>query len=208
MTALHQAPKRKAAGGYHTTTTAITKHTRNIAPGTDKSHTGSKACATLHPTPATLGPVLENTMESAGNLPDSEVFSRPESFGFGRDGSVRKAGRMADSMFSTSRPPVALEKAASGLQSQSGAETMTDNVISLARARAAKTVQTHALANPLPCSDAIQRQAAIENALSVALFHMRDDSVGSLHAAIAKTNRALSLLKQACESEKSILQEG
>ena len=70
-------------------------------------------------------PVLENTLEVAGNLPDSEVFSRPESFGFGRDGLVREAGRMATSMFSTSRPPVALEKAASGLQSQVGAETMT-----------------------------------------------------------------------------------
>jgi hypothetical protein len=152
--------------------------------------------------------VLENTLESAGNLPDSEVFSRPESFGFGRDGLVREAGRMADSMFSTSRPPVALEKAASGLQSQSGAETMPDNVISLGRARAAKTAQTPALLNPLPCIDEVQRQAAIENALSVALFHMRGNSVGRFQAATAKANRALSLLKQACAVEQSTVLEG
>ena len=63
-------------------------------------------------------PVLENTLEVAGNLPDSEVFSRPEfkdglsfegTYGFGRDGLVRKAGRMAISMVSTSRPPLHLK---------------------------------------------------------------------------------------------------
>jgi hypothetical protein len=83
-----------------------------------KRHTAFKRCATFNSG-------ASNTMEYAGNLPDSEVFSRPESFGFGRDGLVRKAGRMAYSMLLTSRPPVARSKAASGLQSQYGAETMT-----------------------------------------------------------------------------------
>ena len=66
---------------------------------------GKAACANW--TCATFVSGASNTLESAGNLPDSEVFSRPESFGFGRDGLVRKAGRMADSMLLTSRPPVA-----------------------------------------------------------------------------------------------------
>ena len=78
-------------------------------------------------------PVRKNTIEVAGNLPDSEVFSRsefagtgfPVPNGFGRDGLVREAGRMATSMFLTSRPPYARKNADGGLQSQVGAETMT-----------------------------------------------------------------------------------
>lgn len=48
---------------------------------------------------------------------------------FGRGASVRKAGGMADSMLLTPRPPVARSKAASGFQSQSGAQTMPTIVI-------------------------------------------------------------------------------
>ncbi len=49
--------------------------------------------------------------------------------------------------------------------------------------------------------DPIAHQAAIENALSMALHHLRGEASGRLHAATAKTNRALTLLKQACSSE-------
>jgi hypothetical protein len=69
--------------------------------------------------------VLENTTKQAGNLSDSEVFSRLEHIGFGRDGSVRKAGRTTCFVFSTSRPPVVFEKATSGFQVQQGTRTMT-----------------------------------------------------------------------------------
>ena len=131
-------------------------------------------------------PVLENTIDNAGNLPDSEVFSRPEFagmgcpmlHGFGRDGLVREAGRMALSMFSTSRPPAALENAASGLQSHNGAETMT-------------TVNT----TPTPALGTIANQQAIDNALSMALHHIRN---GDAHAAVGRAIRAASMLKQAC----------
>jgi hypothetical protein len=188
--------KRKAAGGCNPTAT-IKKHNANIAPGCNKRHTTRRRCATFHATPELLGPVLENTMESAGNLPDSEVFSRPESFGFGRDGLVRKAGRMADSMFSTSRPPVALEKAASGLQSQSGAETMT-KVISLASRKAGRVTATPAI-TAKPALGIIERQQAIENALSLALYYIRqNESPRNIHAATVKAVRAASMLKQAC----------
>ena len=158
--------------------------------------------ATLHATPAKLGPVLENTLESAGSLPDSEAFLRLGHFGFGRDGLVREAGRMADSMFSTSRPPVALEKAASGFESQSGAKTMT-NVISLARDSVAESVHTSA-----QNLDPISHQAAIENALSMALHHVRGDAPEGLRNATAKANRALSLLKQACAADALTVREG
>ena len=55
----------------------------------------------------------------------SWVFSRPNTLVYGRDGLVREAGRMAYSMFLTSRPPYARRNANGGLQSQYGAETMT-----------------------------------------------------------------------------------
>lgn len=85
---------------------------------------------------------------------------------------------------------------------------MSNNVISLARIRAAKTVQSPVLLSPLHSNDAIQLQARIENALSMALYHVRCDACGSLHAAMGRALRALSLIKQACADEKSTVQEG
>ena len=142
----------------------------------------------------------KDTIDIAGNLPDSEVFSRPEfdaglifqgSDGFGRDGLVRKAGRMAISMSLTSRPPVARKEAASGFQSRIGAKTMT-NVIPMARARATESTQSHTSSLDIP-----QQQAAIENALAMAAYYMRQPRTPeTLHAAIGKTSRAMTLLKQ------------
>jgi hypothetical protein len=144
--------------------------------------TQRKSCATFQTALELLGPMLENILDKAGNLPDSEVFSRPNSFVYGRDGSVRKAGRMALSMFSTSRPPVALEKVASGFQSRKGAEAMTK-------------VNTPTTST----ADKIARQQAIENALSTALFHIRQPSNNAaLFAATGRASRALTMLKQAC----------
>ncbi len=69
------------------------------------------------------GPVLENTTSEAVAAPtDSGVLSRPNfrelvrqhPHGFGRDGLTRKDGRTASDVFSTSRPPAALENANGG----------------------------------------------------------------------------------------------
>jgi hypothetical protein len=115
----------------------------------------------------TVIPGASNTTKLAGNLPDSEVFSRPEfraglnfqaSHGFGRDGANRKAARMTNFMFETSRPPVARSNAASGFQSQLGARTMT-TVNTTTTPKAATLGNTHAFS---PSS--IARQQAIENA--------------------------------------------
>ena len=197
-------PIKKATGGFKTTTATTTHNATDfIAAGASQASTGTSfglnPCAGIgRQQNRAVGAVLqsfsvhENTMEYAGNLPDSEVFSRPEfgsaSFshlhGFGRDGLVRKAGRMAYSMFSTSRPPVALEKAASGLQSQYGAETMTT----------VNTQPTPKTGNTSP----LIRQQAIESALEDALHFIRIDHPGhSLCQATARTRRALSMLKQA-----------
>ena len=136
----------------------------------------------------------EYTTEIAGNLPDSEVFSRSEfeSAGFtrledlGRDGVNRKAARMAISMYSTSRHPFRrLNNGVSGLQSQIGARTMTK----------VNTPTKPATGSPSP----LARQQAIENALSMALFHIRHgDARHGLYAATAKATRAVSMLKHAC----------
>ena len=72
------------------------------------------------------------------------------------------------------------------------------NVIPLARARAA--VSVHAFAQT---SDPIAQQAAIENALSMALHYVRGNQTGGLSMATAKARRALSLLKQSCAESTS-----
>ena len=115
----------------------------------------------------------------------SWVFSRPEHFGFGRDGLVRKAGRMAESMFLTSRPPDARKNADGGFQSHSGAETMTT----------VNPISTPKTGNHPP----LARQLAIENALTTALYFIRLPSTESgLRAATGRAIRAASMLKQAC----------
>ena len=158
------------------------------APGCQKRCTSSKRCVTVIPG-------ASNTIGIAGNLPDSEVFSRPEFgsagharlHGFGRDGLVRKAGRMAIPMLLTSRPPVALSKATSGFQSRIGARTMT-------------TVNTATTSTP----DTIARQQAIENALTTALYFIRLPLTESgLKAATGRAIRAASMLKQACAESTS-----
>lgn len=188
------ATKRKAVGGYYTTTTAIKKTHLNIAPGCKKRHATLKRCDTVIPG-------ASNTTKLAGNLPDSEVFSRPEFasagpsrlHGFGRDGANRKAARMTNFMFETSRPPVARSNAASGFQSQLGAKAMT-TVNTTTTPKAATLGNSPALS---PSS--IARQQAIENALTTALYFIRLPSTESgLRAATGRAIRAASMLKQAC----------
>ena len=191
-------PIKKAAGGFKTTTATTTHNATDfIATGASKT----SAERVFHACPGqrtdwlqyravqprdTIQTGASNTIKLAGNLPESEVFSRPESFGFGRDGLVRKAGRMTNFMFETSRPPVARSIAASGFQSQLGAEAMTN-------------VNTSTTPNAAPLgitpTSSTARQQAIENALSLALFHIRK---GDTHQAVAKSIRATSLLKQSC----------
>lgn len=61
-------------------------------------------------------------------------------------------------------------------------------------------IPVHSSARPRSTSP-IERQQAIENALSMALHFVRQpgDSAANLWAATARTNRALTLLKQANE---------
>ena len=154
--------------------------------------------ATIHATPA-MGPVRKNIVIDSGAFTHalSWVFSRPHFaeagipalHGFGRDGLVREAGRMAESMFLTSRPPYARKNANGGFQSHSGAEAMTT----------VNTIITPKTGNPSP----LTRQQAIESALSDALHLVR--TTGTQHGIQAATGRAMraaSMLKQACAEIK------
>jgi hypothetical protein len=193
------APKRKAAGGYHTTTTAITKTHLNIASGAKKRYSVRKCCDTFCAS-LNCGAGARNTVIDSGAFTHalSWVFSRPEHFGFGRDGLVREAGRMAESMLRTSRPPVACRKASGGFQSHSGAETMT-------KVNSTTTPKMGTLGTtPAPSPSIIARQQAIETALRTALhFICQPYSDKALQAATGRAIRAASMLKQACADSTS-----
>ena len=82
---------------------------------------------------------------------------------------------------------------------------MTHVVVPMPGRRAGTLTATRPVATPSTCtveSLAIARQAAIENALSTALYFVRQpgDSAANLWAATARANRALSLLKQASQA--------
>ena len=69
----------------------------------------------------------------------------------------------------------------------------------------ANTPRTPTLGNPSP----LTRQQAIENALSMALFHIRHgDGLKGIQAATAKAIRAASMLKQACAESAASLTVG
>ncbi len=77
------------------------------------------------------------------------------------------------------------------------------NIVTLPRPRAGVTVLTPAqspIVPTFPQHEAIARHQAIENALSMALYHLRHgDNIEAIRCATAKATRAASLLKHACE---------
>ena len=117
--------------------------------------------------PKAKAPMLENIFGKAVATPtESGVLSRPDFLGvstfgrahsFGRDGFVRKASRTALPVFSTSRPPAALENVACGFESRKGAKTMTASTLasrSAAPITQAITEETRAFALLQATSDA------------------------------------------------------
>ena len=128
----------------------------------------------------------QNTIDNAGNLPDSEVFSRPE-FKVLDVGIAYPQGRQ-HGVIHVLNPHIQsrrLKSALIGFQSHNGARTMTK----------VNTPTTPLTGNTSP----LARHQAIENALSMALFHIRKgDTRHDIHSAMAKASRAASLLKQAC----------
>ena len=203
-------PTKKAAGGFKTTTATATHNATDFI-ATCTRQTSAKGSFCLK---AGTGidrqqyravkrrdrilPGASHTTEYAGNLPDSEVFSRPEFkdgsifgcvYGFGA-GSVYPQGRQ-HGVFHVTKPSSTRcpSQAASGFQSQYGAETMTK----------VNTTTTPALGNTSP----LTRQQAIESALSDALHLVRTTGTQhGIHAATGRAIRAASLLKQACSEAR------
>ena len=191
--AMNATPTKKAAGGFNTTTATTTHNATDFiatcarqasakgyfclkaGTGIGKAGKGAaKGCDTIYPG-------AENTTKQAGNLPDSEVFSRPEHFGFGRECANRKAARTTCFVFSTPVHLLRLKSAASGFSVQQGTKTMT--------------ITTPKTGNP----SHLARQQAIENALSTALYFIRlPNTESGLKAATGRAIRAASMLKQAC----------
>ena len=129
----------------------------------------------------------KDTTKLAGNLPDSEVFSRPEFKVLGV-GIAYPQGRQHN-LFCVLNPhthPECLKSARDGFSVQQGTEAMTTvNTITTP-----KTGNTATLA----------RQQAIENALTTALYFIRlpNTDPAALRAATGRAIRAASMLKQAC----------
>ena len=210
---------KKAAGGCKTTTATTSHYATNFMAAVARQASGIarfpakpchgigragkdavKGCDTVLSTPA-MGPVRKNIVIDSGAhthalswvFPRSEFSGTgfPVSHGYGRDGLVRKAGRMAESMFLTSCPPDARKNANGGFQSHSGAEAMTNPV---------NTPTTPKSGNTSP----LARQHAIESALSEALHFVRlPHTESGLKAATGRAIRAASMLKQACSEGRA-----
>ncbi|WP_157040286.1 hypothetical protein [Polaromonas naphthalenivorans] len=193
---------KKAAGGVKTTTATASHNATDFIAACARP-ASARASFNLKPDAGigrqkyravegcdTVIPGARHTMEYAGNLPDSEVFSRPEFkdglnfqgiYGFGA-GSAYPQGRQ-HGVFHVSIPSPTRQprQPDGGFQSQYGAEAMTT----------VNTTPTPKTGNTSP----LTRQQAIENALSGALHHARN---GDIHTATGRAIRAASMLKQAC----------
>ena len=209
-------PTKKAAGGFKTTTATATHNATDfIAAGARQASAGT--VFTACPSQRTdrleyraAGPRdrihagASHTTKQAGNLPDSEVFSRSEfeagptfrlSDGFGA-GSAYPQGRQHN-LFCVTKPSSTLcpSQADGGLSVRQGTETMTK----------VNTHPTPALGTP----SRLARQQAIENALGDALHFIRTDHPDhSLCLATAHARRALSMLKQACAEVSQAIRAG
>ena len=165
--------------------------TQPISPYVRHQHTTNPDSATRHSCihlarRDTFHSGAQNTIDTAGNLPDSEVFSRPE-FKVLDVGIAYPQGRQ-HGVIHVLNPHIQslrLKSAVIGFQSHTGARTMIT----------VNTPTTPATGNTSP----LARHQAIENALSMALFHIRKgDTQHDIYSAMAKAIRAASLLKQAC----------
>lgn len=90
---------------------------------------------------------------------------------------------------------------------------MTHVIVPMPGRRAGTLTAPRAVAKPSTSTteaQVIARQAAIENALSTALYFVRQpgDNAANLWAATARANRALSLLKQASQAAPAITARG
>ena len=148
-------------------------------------------------------PVLENTLGKAVAAPtESGVLSRPDFLGastfgcvsgFGRDGFVRKAGRTALPVFSTSRPPAALENVAGGFESRKGAKTMRP---SLTASRSAAPAIQPTTGNTTTDAQAFALLEAT-SASALAGFYLRKGNIAAARRKAVQLLKALQVMEVA-----------
>ncbi len=147
-------------------------------------------------------PGASHTIEVAGNLPDSEVFSRPEFsnaalrrvYGFGA-GSAYPQGRQHGYFHVTIPSPTQWpSQPKGGFQSQVGAETMTTSTVA-SRCAAPTPKATQAT---LPSTEA-QAHALLQAVTSISLagFYVRRDNVAQARRKLLQALQALNALEVA-----------
>lgn len=166
---------------------------------------------------ATFERGARHTTKSAGDLSDNEVFSRPNTSVLGLGTVNRKATGTTDFVCLNPVPPNDLDSQRAGFQSQSGAKTMTiaSNTATPtlgnlstghapqstpARTAIGELLRVRVKRPPPPTPiDPLARHQSIENALSMALWHVRHGTgTDAIQAATGRAIRAASMLKQAC----------
>ena len=187
-------PIKKAAGGYDTTTTAFAKTRLNAALGHKKGHTASERRAKVA-AGATKHHGFDDLLTSCDISRSYRTWSAafefvPPVFGGsnGRAQALPVSARMSRFANPFESPPPFSDGCVGFCKSTSLEAIMAQSSRALAPSLSA-------LGNTSP----LARQQEIENALSMALYHVRHcDKVHGLQAATGRAHRALTLMKHAC----------
>ncbi len=159
-----------------------------------------KRTCTAAPRRGTVRPGASHTIEVAGNLPDSEVFSRPEFsnaalcrvHGFGA-GSAYPQGRQHGYFHVTIPSPTRWpSQSKGGFQSQVGAETMTTPPV--ASRCAAPTSKATQAAIPSTEAQAFALLQAVTST-NLAGFYLRRDNIAQARRKLRQALQALSALE-------------
>lgn len=155
----------------------------------------AQRCAKVH-----IG--ASHTTDTAGNLPDSEVFSRPNTSVLGLGVSVPQGRQHGCIRVTTPSPTRWPSQSVSGFQSHTGAETMT-TVNTTTTPKTGTTPAGNIPRYTTPATAHPDRLALIQradNALSMARWHLRKQSnPETIRLATGKAASAARALKQACE---------
>ena len=182
--------KRKAVGGYHTTTTAIKKTHTNIAPRCKKRHTALKRCATFLSGAEKhygLGSLLTSCDASRSHRIWSAAFEFvPPVFGGsnGRAQALPVSARMSRSSYPFELPPSLGSEGVGFCKSTSLEAIMAKSACALAHS-------LPALGNP----DPIQLHAEAHNALAMAV-HYLTQPCANVPGAARKAVQALAALRR------------
>jgi hypothetical protein len=166
---------------------------------------GLALTCTAAPHRGTVRPGARHTMYTAGNLPDSEVFSRPEFsnaaprrvHGFGAGSAYPQGRRHGCVHVSIPSPTQWPRQSKGGFQSHTGAETMTTSPV--ASHCAAPTSKATQAAIPSTTSTEAQAFALLEatNSANLAAFYIRKGNVQAARRKAVQLLKSLQVLEVA-----------